>query len=470
MLKEATDTTVRLKTLELGHSSARIDMPQAKNSIVAVIEPNSVADIDETLPTYDASFLFRSRVDDEAPPQIGEHLGDLDDWFQIPLEETFEQSQQDAFFPSLPQQKSTGRAGTPSSRSSETSSVVSSTERLRERETPERMLEPDINIDVPVDDLDLFDKPAPVPTSPVPSDEAPLPEMLDMEIPSRPEDAILQLVVEVAEEPPRPEVAPDESAEPLVAPVFRRKPKEVAVDKDVILQSAVIKARMENTSDIVRPGDHGPMDRASMEAKEFVTTIMHQRFNMPMCCNKMSATISDMWKECMEGMAAGSEEPEEVEELREGRPSAGPGFEEDMGAPEQMIADRSYEVDEPTDLLPPHMDMDLPTTPKSDKKRKQEAEEQRHKKRSKVGSEATSADLAKTVHETLMGLSKEFDSKSSVKFGSFVHSKPRSVVATRFYDLLVLKNKNMINVKQAAPFQDITITPTENFTEDLSQV
>mmetsp|Transcript_42074 Transcript_42074/g.75315 ORF Transcript_42074/g.75315 Transcript_42074/m.75315 type:complete len:333 (+) Transcript_42074:684-1682(+) len=332
------------------------------------------------------------------------------------------------------------------------------------------MLEPDINIDVPVDELDLFDKPAPVPISPMVSDEAPLPEPLDMELPSRSEDAALLLAVEVPEEPTPHEVVRVESAEPSVAPVFRRKPKEVAFDKDVILQSAVIKARMENTSDIVRPGDHGPMDRASMEVKEFESTIMQQRFNMPMCCHKMSSTISVLWKECVEGMATRSEEPEEVEELREARPSAEPSFLEDVGALDQSMADRSYEVDNLADVLPPPLDMDLPTTPKSDRKRKQQAEEQRQKKRAKVGSEATSTDLAKTVHETLMELSKEFERKQSVQFGTFVHSKPRSVVATRFYDLLVLKNKNMVNVKQVAPFQEIAITRTENFTDVLSQV
>ena len=59
--------------------------------------------------------------------------------------------------------------------------------------------------------------------------------------------------------------------------------------------------------------------------------------------------------------------------------------------------------------------------------------------------------------------------KSSVKFSALVKSQSRHVTATRFYDLLVLKNKDMINVKQPAPFQDIAISPTEHFHDDLGR-
>ena len=86
LLKEAQDCTMKVKALDLVPTSGKIDMPQAKGAVVAVIEA-SVSEADDALPTYEQPVLFQDRPLDEALPNVAA-LGDLDDWFQIPVEET----------------------------------------------------------------------------------------------------------------------------------------------------------------------------------------------------------------------------------------------------------------------------------------------------------------------------------------------------------------------------------------------
>ena len=109
----------------------------------------------------------------------------------------FEQSQQDAFF--KPTQDRTGRESTPS----DVSSVVSSTEKLRERDTPERRHGTDMNIDVPVDELDLWKSAPDAGVDLLGVEDAVLPgEALDMEkTPSKTGDEPPEISMEMEQVP-----------------------------------------------------------------------------------------------------------------------------------------------------------------------------------------------------------------------------------------------------------------------------
>eukprot|EP00667_Euglena_gracilis_P006581 EG_transcript_6638 len=433
LLKEAQDATLKTKSMEAIQPFGKIDMPQARVTVAAVIEPEH-AELDETLPSYENPFLIPDRsLITTAPPRLGVDMGDLDDWFQVPAERemTFEESQREAFFPSLSQLLPSAREKTPS----EVSSVVSSVERLRERVTPDRRREPEVAVEVPVEELDLFAK------FEVPMEEAPIPEQLEVVTPAKEGEVV-------------PEAPPAEKIE---------KPKKkiaVAIDKTTVLPAATMKQHLADTSDIVRQDGITPLDREEAEIKAWTSAPHTEHFFMPTCCAGLADVINDVWTRCVQGPEAEGEATD-TERLRqpEGRPSYAPA--DGLAAPEVPPAPAPFgmegEFEAPVPQVP-----EFPPTPEGRKRRAEDDAEARKRARMEV-----TIDLAKTVHDTLALLTAQFRSKASLKFGALVRSQPRGVVATRFHDLLVLKTKDMIDVKQSAPLAEITLTRTEHFKDAL---
>jgi hypothetical protein len=58
-------------------------------------------------------------------------------------------------------------------------------------------------------------------------------------------------------------------------------------------------------------------------------------------------------------------------------------------------------------------------------------------------------------------LQKKFVEADTISFNAMVEGKSRLTVAGSFYELLLFKTHKIINLKQAAPYQDITIEPVE---------
>jgi len=427
LLKEAQDATMRLKTLEIVHISGRIDMPAGRGAAAALLEPERT-EFDDALPQYQHTYLMPDQSFTEAgPPQLP-NLGDLDDWFQVVPDQTFEESQQDAFFPTLSQPLRGLREPTPS----DVSSVVSSTEKLR-RATPNRLMEMDMAVQVPVDELDIFGKPE----LPVPLEDAPLPEPFEMVTPARAEG-----------EAPGAVALGDKVDRP-------KKKVPLAIDKHTVLSNEIIKARLADTSDIVQTEVQGALDCRGRQLRAFDNSSVADRF-LTHGLHGLASAIEDVWQQCVRPAEAVPEVEPEVEGLRResGRPSHAPGEEfPDVGPGPGGEFPPAPEGD----LLGPQMDMDIPGTPASERKRKAQ-EEAAARKRARHGS-----DLAATVHETLAELGGQFETKKSIKFSQIVQGKSRTVTATKFYDLLVLKSKGAVEVKQPKPLADITITPTEHF-------
>lgn len=60
-------------------------------------------------------------------------------------------------------------------------------------------------------------------------------------------------------------------------------------------------------------------------------------------------------------------------------------------------------------------------------------------------------------------LEKSFKESEELSYQKLVENRKRSTVAQTFFELLVLKSRNIIDLKQEQPYGEILITKTENF-------
>eukprot|EP00992_Anisonema_acinus_P014779 TRINITY_DN9453_c0_g1_i1.p1 TRINITY_DN9453_c0_g1~~TRINITY_DN9453_c0_g1_i1.p1 ORF type:complete len:502 (-),score=96.58 TRINITY_DN9453_c0_g1_i1:160-1665(-) len=423
LLQEAQTATVRIKSLELSSTGKDNLLPPPKPSLTEAFEEFDYGR-DQTL------FFFRHRMEDEPPPRL-EELGDLDDWFQIPPEQTFEQSQDLSF--QLP------RGPSPKPSEVDTESTVSSTERLRDAKgTPIRPPEEDLAVPGPLEDL-FSQMPAEV-----------LPEAPPAEAP----------VLDAGATPtPQPVIPEDEAVAP---PPKRRmeKIKRLEIDKSTMLSSAFIKRRLEDTSDIVRPEVYGPMTRHGLEVKAWEGHDFARRFQLPVSAPELPPTLLEAWSRCVAG---GAEAEADVEAARQD----GSRREEEaavgavVAAPEEELPAPFPPVEEPP--LPPPLD----ETPHTGRKRRGDDVGTPLPKRPR----GAGVDLAATAHHTLRRVRAALEGKPrGVGFASLTAGASRCVTATRFYDLLVLKKFGMVDVAQKTPYADITITATRRLNEDLHEL
>jgi len=70
--------------------------------------------------------------------------------------------------------------------------------------------------------------------------------------------------------------------------------------------------------------------------------------------------------------------------------------------------------------------------------------------------------LTRRTAKMMTSLRAGFESTDSLSFESMTHKKSKRTAAACFFELLVLKTKDYVDIKQRAPYEDITITPMDS--------
>lgn len=432
LLQEAQASTTRLREVTIVGATANITMPPGRTSAIQAVTDAVAPEAEEYLAQQTALHLRPGLLEQTSLEQ----LGDLDDWTRIPEEKTFELSQLEAFPLRIDRERSP---------KSESSAESSSVQRLRALTTPRGAgalgagAGLDITVQFPVEELFPPTQIQP----PTPGSEAALPQPMEIEeTPARP-----------AEEPVVP-----------MPPPPARKPKALDVDRSISLSSDLMKRRLDDTSDTIRISDTVPLDSQSLEAARVSRMDPLFRRLLPTFGLGDIPEISSQYKIWAEAVFPVHVKPAEPEEEAEETVEARKEREAREQAEAQFIAGVEEGLERPLPFEPTEEELMGPgmmafETPELKRKA---MEDLRAAKRRRLGEPSGAGgeviDLAQTLQQTLAVVRRQCAENKPTTFSEMVLGCGRKLVATRFYDLLALKNNNVVSVNQPAPYNDITVT------------
>eukprot|EP00005_Dracoamoeba_jomungandri_P009776 CAMPEP_0174274052 /NCGR_PEP_ID=MMETSP0439-20130205/56771_1 /TAXON_ID=0 /ORGANISM="Stereomyxa ramosa, Strain Chinc5" /LENGTH=519 /DNA_ID=CAMNT_0015365609 /DNA_START=12 /DNA_END=1571 /DNA_ORIENTATION=- len=253
-------------------------------------------------------------------------------------------------------------------------------------------------------------------------------------------------------------IAPPPSPEKEEPRAKRQKFKRVDKDTRTKLSATKIKKQLRNATDILRDVDPAPATKEAMEKEQRKLYGASYFFENPNSSGKCNAPeIHDLFARNMKvrkfsEIYEEGEEPEEGDEKRlrmdsEFMPPEVPEFEDvtfDHGGDDSILQQGG--------MFPPDISRD-----------EEDATQRRL--------EAQKLDLlsdSKNFQLMMKYLKKQFgeaehEGRSELSFSELVEGRKKRVVAGTFFEMLVLKTKNRINLEQDVPYGDITITKMPAF-------
>jgi hypothetical protein len=268
---------------------------------------------------------------------------------------------------------------------------------------------------------------------------------------------------------PEPEPVPAEDMGPP-APKPSRKRKSERIDSQTELSSAKITEGLNDTSDITAERQSTPLTkrqmlRAQLEDKDWMDEILGEPASIG-SSNKLIALFRRTATLEVPEPAVVPPPPEphkeEKEEEKEGKdedmpPAEIPGTEDTGLGDITMLPDAERTID----------DEEARRQAEEDAQAREKEREERE--RAEMSEKPPSAkELIARTQKMYALLKKKFGETDSLSFSELLGDSPnRATAAGSFYQLLVLKTEDYIQVKQPKPYGDIAITTTKRFGEPL---
>eukprot|EP00761_Pharyngomonas_kirbyi_P000103 gb/GECH01000103.1/.p1 GENE.gb/GECH01000103.1/~~gb/GECH01000103.1/.p1 ORF type:complete len:525 (+),score=165.31 gb/GECH01000103.1/:1-1575(+) len=291
-----------------------------------------------------------------------------------------------------------------------------------------------------------------------------------------------------------PGVTTPEGGEEVPTPRIRRvgtRRARLQVDEDIEMSQNTIRRNLEDTSDIVRERKVAPSTNEEMQQKEKRNVTVEHIYQNPIF--DIPSELAKLLKRNAEVPVARREE--EVEEAREapttaleegaeGIPAFGPEIEEPLQEPEEEpeLPEMPTTPEGRVSLGPEVSGTPSPlgvrareefegglgeavTEPKKKRRRISREEKEREAQMQEQVVQQYGKGITERTLRILGIFGKSFEQQNELSFKEMVAEKPRKVAARCFFETLVIKSKDFIDVKQDEPFGDIKITKTAHFSQ-----
>jgi cohesin complex subunit SCC1 len=232
-----------------------------------------------------------------------------------------------------------------------------------------------------------------------------------------------------------------------------QKRKHIAVDKDTLIASDAFKRNLENTEDIVREIVAAPPTKKQMMRKNREAGGPSSLYERPI----FEGFAPELNLILTRTMTTG---PVEITKLAEVPTAEETGIFPDTEMPayeEPEIGGGGFEPMEEEPVFEPPTTVDILAQRQEDRQEAQEAEQY----------EQAAAEWSERTRKMHKFLRSSFGPhKQSLSYLEMVDQKKRKTVVGTFFEVLVLKSMNVIDVKQAEPYGDITIIKGPHFADE----
>jgi hypothetical protein len=263
-------------------------------------------------------------------------------------------------------------------------------------------------------------------------------------------------------------VPEEEMAAP--APKPSRKRKSERIDSQTELTSAKITEGLNDTSDITAERQSTPLTKrqmlhAQLEDKDWMEDMLAEPASIGMSHKLLALFRRTATLEPPEVAPPEKKKEEAEEEEKKEIEEEGVGVEVPQGTEETGIL-----PEEPSFFEPELPDR---TTDEETRMRIEDEDEEaqaraRQDEREATEKPPTAKELIARTQKMYALLKKKFEAKDSLSFGELLgDSATRATAAGNFYQLLVLKTEDYVQVLQPKPYGDITITTTTKFGQPL---
>jgi len=229
------------------------------------------------------------------------------------------------------------------------------------------------------------------------------------------------------------------------------KPKKVAVDTETKLEAADQRQLMQNSAPLLRQRQLAPLTRQAIQQRQRESAGFDPLFAQPATLG-LARELIDMFSTTV----AMPLKPAKVPKAPKAKETPAPPT---PAPPTPIYPDREFPAaagDEPPfGPMPPYEQGDQGFDISVRTEEEQPREELEPIPVSSVSSRTTKILTFLTSQMT--------PQKTELSFFELVKDKKRKTVAGTFFELLVLKSKDRIQVKQPVPYADITITKGKNF-------
>ncbi|PRP85184.1 double-strand-break repair protein [Planoprotostelium fungivorum] len=245
-------------------------------------------------------------------------------------------------------------------------------------------------------------------------------------------------------------MAPDSPGAPIIRQP--RAPKRgIAVDRTTFIDRGAFKSQLDDTSDLVRDIVPTPPNKKAMLHREREIAGADSVYNRPAVAG-LAPALQNLFKNvARDGL------PFRID-VTESRPERARGQEEDA-----METDLG-QYDAPPIDDEPNYGGEAAYEPEPSQAEPASQIEQEQEGSAASLDPTTWSERTIKMHNYLGTL---FNDSDELKYLKMVENKPKRVVIGTFFEILVLKTKDVIDVRQDQPYKDITITKTANFDQRI---